>query len=194
MQSIVRLLAAIVFLIFISSRLAVAEQFTSEFGQTFVKIKAGEFIMGTQQFDKLAKEVKPAKLEHLKKELPPHKVSISQDFWLATTEVTQGIWYETIRTKPGRKKRWQRADWGQIPVTKVSWQLVQEFIAGLNEMQDDYHYRLPTEAEWEYAARAGTYGLRPFDYDEMAEYAWFRGSSGDKPQPVGKLKPNAWGL
>ncbi len=171
-----------------------AAEFISPFGQHFVKIKAGEFIMGTEDFDQLAKEVDPERLEHLTKERPPHKVSISKDFWLASTEVTQGMWYQLMGYQPGREKRWKRDDWADLPVSRVSWEDVHEFIELINENDPEYRYRLPTEAEWEYAARAGTTGLRPFPYEEMADYAWFRSSSDDKPMPVGTLKPNAWGL
>ena len=171
-----------------------AETYTSFFGQKFIKIEAGDFIMGTQNFDLLATEVKPERLENLKKELPVHKVTISKGFYLASTEVTQGTWYELMGYKPGKEKRWLREDWKKLPVSRVSWEAAKEFIEVVNNTDDDYKYRLPTEAEWEYAARAGTTGLRPFDYKNMSEYAWFKESSGNKPMPVGSLKPNAWGL
>ncbi len=171
-----------------------AETYTSPFGQDMVKINAGHFMMGTQNFGLLTKEVNPDRVENLKKELPAHKVIISKDFYLATTEVTQIMWYELMAYKPGREKRWQRDDWKMLPVSRVSWQSAHEFIEIINDLDDNYRYRLPTEAEWEYAARAGTSGLRPFTYDEMAEFSWFKTSSGDKPMPVGTLKPNAWGL
>ncbi len=171
-----------------------AESFTASFGVEFVNIPAGEFVMGTQDFDQLAKEVKAERLENLKKELPPHKVTLSKPFYLATTEVTQSLWKEIMGYEPGKIKRWQRDDWAELPVSRVSWDSVQEFIQILNDMDEGYHFRLPTEAEWEYAARAGTVGLRPFKYEEMDDYAWYRASSGDKPMPVGQLKPNAFGL
>ncbi len=171
-----------------------AETYTSSFGQKFVKIESGDFIMGTQNFNLLAKEVKPERLDHLKKELPAHKVTISKDFFLATTEVTQLQWFELMGYQPGKEKRWQRDDWKNLPVSRVSWQSVKEFITVINDLDEQYRYRLPTESEWEYAARAGTSGLRPFKYDEMADYVWFRESSDNKPMPVGSLKPNAWGL
>lgn len=171
-----------------------AGDYVSPFGQSFVKIPPGSFIMGNENFDELAKEVDPQRLEHLRKELPPHEVTISTEFWMATTEVTQGLWYQLMGYQPGKEKRWKRNDWAELPVSRVSWESVQEFIETVNEMDDQYRYRLPTEAEWEYAARAGTRGLRPFAYDQMNEYAWFRESSGNKPMPVGTLKPNDWGL
>jgi len=194
MQRLSRKLPVLVLIFSFLSCSLQADQFNSPFNQKFIKINAGEFIMGTQNFDVLAKEVKPSKLERLKKELPPHKVKISNGFYLATTETTQGIWRDIMGYQPGKEKRWLREDWKELPVSRVSWQSVQEFIDAVNEIDENYHYRLPTEAEWEYAARAGTNGLRPFDYDDMAEYAWFRKSSANKPMPVASLKPNAWGL
>ncbi len=171
-----------------------ADRFISPFGQEFVEIPAGEFIMGTQDFDLLIKEVKPEKVEHLKKELPAHKVQISKPFYLATTEVTQKIWKDIMDDEPGRERRWLREDWEQLPVSRVSWNDVQDFIQIINQADDIYQYRLPTEAEWEYAARAGTSGLRPFAYEDMDKYAWYRQSSDNKPMPVATLLPNAFGL
>ena len=171
-----------------------ADSFTSPFGQEFVKIPAGEFVMGTTDFDLLIKEVKPEKVERLKKELPAHKVRITNPFYLATTEVTQKMWKEIMDDEPGRERRWLRQNWAQLPVSRVTWNDVQDFIEIINRADDSYHYRLPTEAEWEYAARAGTTGLRPFAYEDMAKYAWYRQSSDNKPMPVGTLLPNAFGL
>ena len=74
---------------------------------------------------------------------------------------------------------------------KVSWDDVQEFIRRLNATVGEERYRLPTEAEWEYAARAGTSGDR---YGNLGAIAWYEDNSGDRTHPVGRKAPNAWGL
>ena len=181
------------YLVFTSPQLLATDRFTSAFGQEFVRIPAGSFVMGTRDFDQLALEVRPERLEHLQKEAPAHEVAITQDLYLATTEVTQAMWFDIMGYKPGKERRWSRDDWQQLPVSRITWESVQEFIAILNNDDSSYRYRLPTEAEWEYAARAGTQGLRPFPYEDMDDYVWFR-DNGDKPMPVGTKKPNAWGL
>jgi sulfatase modifying factor 1 len=174
--------------------ICVGETFTSPFGIEFTRIPAGEFIMGTQDFAELEKAVGPERLHNLRKEGPAHRVVISKDFFMATTETTQAVWYAIMDHQPGKEVRWEREDWKRLPVSRVSWEDVQEFLKIVNERDPKYRYRLPTEAEWEYAARAGSTGLRPFPLASLGEHVWYLDSSDDDVQPVATRKPNAWGL
>lgn len=120
---------------------------------------------------------------------PLHSVTISTPFYMGKYEVTQKQWHVIMGSNPSKFKG------GTRPVEQVSWDDVQKFIAALNQ-KEGKHYRLPTEAEWEYAARAGTKTAYFFGDDEglLSQYAWFKGNSGKKTHPVGMLLPNAWGL
>jgi len=82
------------------------------------------------------------------------------------------------------------------PVEQVSWEDGKRFIEKLNEIEKTRVYRLPSEAEWEYACRAGSETEFSFGNEakRLGEFAWFRNNSGDKTHPVGQKKPNAWGL
>jgi formylglycine-generating enzyme required for sulfatase activity len=138
----------------------------------FVPIAPGHFTMGSEMrkgFD----------------EGPVHEVRLTKRFELQTTEVTQAQWKGVMGTNPSHF----RGD--RKPVDNVSWDDVQVFLEKLNEADPDHHYRLPTEAEWEYAARAGTTEPRYGDVDAIA---WFHRNSGDESHPVGEKQPNAWGL
>ncbi len=116
---------------------------------------------------------------------PQHQVTISKAFELQTTEVTQSQWQAVMGSTPSDFKG------PDLPVEQVSWDDAQAFISKLNALGDGYRYRLPTEAEWEYAARAGTTGPYAGDLDAMA---WYSQNSGNKTHPVGTKAPNAWGL
>ena len=102
-------------------------------GMEFVKIPSGSFMMGSDKNDN---------------EKPIHKVTISQEFWMQKTEVTQSQWQAVMENNPSNFKG------NNLPVENVSWDDAQEFIKKLNA-KGEGTYRLPTEAEWEYAARAG---------------------------------------
>ncbi len=133
----------------------------------FVKIPAGEFMMGD------------------KDDGPIHRVKISQGFEIGKYEVTQALWEAVMGNNPSRFKG------SDLPVETVSWEDAQQFISQLNSQDKRYQYRLPTEAEWEYACRAGTTG----DYaGNLYEMAWYENNSGNQTHPVGQKKPNAWGL
>lgn len=143
-----------------------------------VEIKAGKFTMGADE----------------RGERPPHEVTISKNFWMQTTEVTQAQWKAVLGTDPSEFKG------ADLPVENVSWEEAVEFTKRLTaKVQDQLKGRkaaLPTEAEWEYACRAGTTTPWSWGGDEKSAdlYCWHDGNSGQKTNPVGKKKPNPWGL
>ena len=145
----------------------------------FVRIPAGSFVMGSPEDEQGRRD----------REGPQREVRISQDFWMGKYEVTQGEWEAVMGSNPSYNK-----DCGsRCPVENVSWDDTQEFIRKLNEREtgSGQVYRLPTEAEWEYAARAGTTGARHGALDEIA---WYRDNSDLTAHPVGHKRANAWGL
>lgn len=159
----------------------------------FVLIRAGSFMMGSPDNEKGSTE----------EERPQHQVIISKDFYLSKYEVTQGQWKAVMGDNPSFFK-----DCGDdCPVENVSWDEVQEFIRRL-KAKGEGTYRLPTEAEWEYACRAGTTGNYAENLDDIA---WYYNNAGDqilsgewdaaklksnnnRTHEVGKKQPNAWGL
>jgi formylglycine-generating enzyme required for sulfatase activity len=144
----------------------------------FVLIPTGEFVMGD---DRGADGEKPA-----------HKVKITQPFYLGKYEVTQEQWEAVMGHNPSQFKG------PNNPVERVSWHDCQTFLAKLNEKlgADGGEFSLPTEAQWEYACRAGTTTQYSFgdDFSGIGDYAWCGGNSEGMPHPVGQKKPNAWGL
>jgi formylglycine-generating enzyme required for sulfatase activity len=160
----------------------------------FVKISSGEFMMGCERKELVS--VPGGMSACPSDELPRHLVKITKSFEMGAYELTQSQWQVIMGSNPSFFKGPER------PVEQVTWDDAQEFINRLNARRDGYHYRLPTEAEWEYAAAAGARG--PFAGPDLDSMAWYditgkRGpipmteSEGDT-QPVGKKKPNAWGL
>ncbi len=114
------------------------------------------------------------------------QVEISRGFWLGKYEVTQSEWQSVMGTNPSF-----HADCGRCPVERVSWDEVQEFIRRVNSREDGVPYRLPTRAEWEYAARAGkTWDHYASSLDTIAWHRW----NTERTHPVGEKAPNGWGL
>lgn len=146
-------------------------------GMEFVLIPAGEFQMGSNDGDN--------------DEKPVHTVRLTKPFYLGKYEVTQGEWEKVMGNNPSEIKGDSRR-----PVESVSWDDLQEFIRRLNTKESEARYRLPTEAEWEYAARAGSTTAYSFgdDVRQLGQYAWYYGNAGGRTHPVGQLQPNAWGL
>ena len=159
-------------------KLRVAGQgWKSPLGMEFAWVPAGDFVMGS-----------PSHEEYSYSDERQHEVRISQGFWMGKYEVTQGEWKAVMGSNPSEFE-----NCGRCPVEQVSWHDVQGFIKKLNarESGKGNRYRLPTEAEWEYAARAGTVGAR---HGELGAIAWYDGISGDRTHPVGEKRANGWGL
>ncbi|NOY72743.1 MAG: formylglycine-generating enzyme family protein [Gammaproteobacteria bacterium] len=120
-------------------------------------------------------------------ERPQRQVKLGA-FYLGKTEVTQAQWVAVMGSNPSLYKHPKR------PVDQVTWIQVQEFIQRLNEHEETTKYRLPTEAEWEYAARSGTTTSYSFPKNELAKFAWYGHSGNVGTRPVGQRQRNAWGL
>jgi formylglycine-generating enzyme required for sulfatase activity len=123
----------------------------------------------------------------------PHKVTLTRGFWLGETQVTQEFWQAVMGKNPSYFKG------AKLPVDRISWNSCQEFIAklnGLNAAPADFTFSLPSEAQWEYACRAGSKTAYCFGDDEkqLNDYGWYYGNSGIKTHPVGQKKANGWGL
>jgi len=155
----------------------------------FAKIPAGTFIMGWLD-DGILRA--PA-------EQPLTEVTISHDFHLGKFEVTQAQWQAVMGSNPSK---FQGDD---LPVDRITWGDAHAFCLKLTEQEQNagrlpegYAYTLPTEAQWEYACRAGTttrfyYGDDP-DFEQLEQYAWYAGNSDSKTHAVGEKLPNQWGL
>ncbi len=163
-----------------SSKTPDKKTITNSIGMEFMLIPAGEFDMGSPSNE----------VGRYNDEGPVHHVTISKAFYLGKYEVTQKQWRDVMGTSPSSFKG------DDLPVEQVSWNEVQQFIQKLNEKESANKYRLPSEAEWEYAARGGTKTRYYFGDDEskLGDYAWFYDNSGSKTHDVGQKNPNPWGL
>ena len=143
-------------------------------GPEMVVIPAGEYLMGSEEFF----ETKPI-----------HKVWIRKPFALGKTPITQAQWRQIMGSDPMALRL---KDCDACPVTNVSWDDAQAFVEKLNALSGKA-YRLPTESEWEYAARAGCNYVYAGG-DDIDAVAWINRNSGKKIHPVGSKGANAWGL
>ncbi|MHA7207917.1 formylglycine-generating enzyme family protein [Arthrobacter sp. MDT1-65] len=175
---------------------AAGEIYLNSVGMEFIPVPAGTFLMGSDDSDPEATDA----------EKPQHEVTISEAFDVGRFEVTQQQWeavmgsnpYTLDRSNPfynlpGMAERITRPD---HPAT-VSWNDAQDFLERLNALEGGNRYRLPTEAEWEYAARAGTNTPYSFGSNEadLDTYAWYgEGFDDGGTHPVGQKDPNPWGL
>jgi len=166
-------------------KLGIDVGFTCPTGIEFILIPAGTFLMGS--------EYSSSSLSH-----PPHQVTLSKPFYLGKYQITQVQWQTIIGKNPSSFKGDTR------PVEQVEWHDCQEFIRTLNSKEGTDNYRFPTEAEWEYACRAGTMTQFSFGDSLSSTQANFNGnypfgdaSKGpylERTTDVGSYQPNAWGL
>jgi len=182
-------------LLFLSAAPVSAQVFTNKLGMRFILIPSGSFLMGS-----------PKNEEGRQWNETRHRVTITQSFYMGETEVTQGQWNRLVSPNPSSFKLGK-----SYPVDTVSWKDAMAFVNFLNKWEGTNKYRLPTEAEWEYACRAGSttaFAAGPLTTvscnapePALINTAWYCYNSGlagpardFKPHPVKLLKPNAWGL
>ncbi|MGF1455329.1 MAG: formylglycine-generating enzyme family protein, partial [Alphaproteobacteria bacterium] len=142
-------------------------------------IPAGSFLMGSPEDEK----------GRFSDEGPQHRVTLSRGFWLFDTPVTQAVWQAVMGENPSRFKGEDR------PVERVRWHDADAFLARLNARLPGLDLALPTEAEWEYAVRAGTTGPTYARGDQdLDDLAWYTANSDGTTHPVAQKSPNPWGL
>jgi len=167
----------------------VGKKISNDLGMEFVYIAPATFIMGS-----------PSDEPNRDSDERPHHVTLTKGYYMQTTEVTQGQWKAVMGDNTSTFKKCG----DNCPVEAVSWDTVQDFIQKLNQKEGGNKYRLPTEAEWEYACRAGTETPFVFGQCLSTDQANYNGkyplpgcSEGEyrkRTLPVASLSPNAWGL
>ena len=179
-----------------SERLGLPVEITNSIGMKLVLIPPGKFMMGS-----------PDSASFPPNQKPQHQVRITKPFFLGKYEVTQEQYEKVMGTNPSAfsksglySEKFADRDTGDLPVEMVSLADAQEFCRKLSELPGEKeagrHYRLPTEAEWEYACRAGSTTKWCFGNDQsrLGNYAWYRKNSEGETHQVGRKNPNAWGL
>ena len=165
------------------------KKISNSIGMEFVYVPPGTFLRGSPPDE-------PGRQSDEKQQW----VTLTNGFYMQTTEVTQGQWKAVMGVPPLYIIKCN----DNCPVERVSWNDAQEFIHKLNKLEGTHNYRLPTEAEWEYAARAGSktafangdISILDCGYDlTLNEIGWYCGNSKTYPHhPVAQKNPNAWGL
>ncbi len=182
--------------------LGVPVTFTNAIGMEFMLIPPGEFEMGSTEAQ-VAQLIERARavdqpdwyIEQLATETPQHRVRITRPFYLGRFEVTQAQYKRLMGVNPS-----QFQGDPNLPVERVSWLDARAFLRKLDELPRDQgpygRYHLPTEAQWEYACRAGSTTDYSFgdSADRLGEYAWYSGNWEGSTSPVGMKLPNPWGL
>ena len=165
------------------------ESITNTIGMKLNLIPAGTFMMGS-----------PDTEEHREDDEFQHKVTISKAFYMQTTEVTQGQWRAVMHTEPWKGQEFSKyvKEGANYAATYISWHDAVAYCKKLSE-KESKTYRLPTEAEWEYACRGGTETRWSFgdDEEDLGDYAWYAKNAWDiehYAHQVGLKKPNAFGL
>ena len=162
------------------------EVITNSIGMKLALIPAGDFLMGSPDSD----------MSKSPDEIPQHRVRITRPFYLGVCPVTQAEYERVMGVNPSNFKYAGPT----APVEKVSWEDAQEFCRRLSELSAELEagrvYRLPTEAEWEYACRAGSQTVYSFGGSaaSLGDYAWYKGNSNNTTHAVGQKRANAWGL
>ena len=164
-------------------------EYINSIGMKFIRVPAGTFLMGSPET-----EIQRDANEIL------HEVTITQPYYLQATEVTQQQWLDVMGTQPSHFKNCGM----DCPVENVRYSDAMEFIKRLNKLERTIHYRLPTEAEWEYACRAGTHSAffngpmvtgEDFNHNPYLDsVGWYYHNARHAPHRVAQKAPNAWGF
>ncbi|MDP8205675.1 MAG: formylglycine-generating enzyme family protein [Candidatus Electryonea clarkiae] len=171
----------------INAMLEVGDELTFPLGNTgvdipLVWITAGSFMMGSPESD----------ADSDQRERPQHEVTIDYNFWIGQFEVSQEEWRAVTGTNPSQHVG------DNYPLENVSWEDAQGFLGTLNDMEEGSPWRLPSEAEWEYAARSGTNTRFPWgddnNYSSISNYAWYSSNSGGFTHATGIRNPNQWNI